>query len=322
SGRWGVVLLVAAACWAPLAAAAQIVTRPVSPYPVLDDPRPTARPQAEPAPPLAPEPDTTLFPTPAAQVMVAPPSPSRFSAAATLAITYLSETNSSLTVATPVLRGLFRIRPHFLAELDWGFALMLDSDVSASARPGNPWLKGWYRGERGRLRWHAGVGVTAPLASVSIGPDGRIERALYNQSAAAWGLWDDWRWTPSRMAVPIPAALSYAFLPKLIATAEAALAPVVGVRDGESGAELLAQLALGARVLLPHDLWLCPRVQAVLLPAASVDRMQMAAGLRVEWTPRFGRFFAGVLVNLDEPLGVFGRGTQSWGIHLGKELDL
>jgi hypothetical protein len=242
--------------------------------------------------------------------------------AATLAASYQSETNSSLTVGTPVLRGLFRIRPHFLAELDWGFALLLDSEVSVSARPGNLWLKGWYRGELGPLSWYAGVGVTAPLASVNIGPDGRIERALYNQSAAAWGLWDDWRWTPGRMAVPIPAALSYALSPRVVATAEAALAPVFGVSNREHGTELLAQFAVGTRLLLLHDFWLCPRLQAVLLPSASVDPLQTAAGLRVEWTPRFGRFFVGALVNLDEPLGVFGRGTQSWGIHLGKELDL
>jgi len=262
------------------------------------------------------------IPVPAAQAVAAPPSPPRFSAAATLAVTHQSETNSSLTVATPVLRGLFRIRPEFLVELDWGFALMLDSQVSASARPGNPWVKGWYRDEHGPLQWYAGVGVTAPLASVSIGPDGRIERALYNQSAAAWGLWDDWRWTPDRMAVPILGALSYTLSPRVIATAEAAVAPVMAVRNGESGTDVLAQVAVGARLLLLHDFWLCPRVQAVLLPSASVDRMQTAAGLRVEWTPRFGRFFVGALVNLDEPLGVFGRGTQTWGIHLGKELDL
>ena len=253
---------------------------------------------------------------------MAPPSPSRFSVGATLVARYQSETNSSLSVGTPVLRGLFAITPHILVELDWGFALMLDSEWSGTARTGNPWLKGWFRGERGPLRWYAGIGATAPLASVSLGPDGRIQGALYKQGAAAWGLWDCWLWTPSRMAVPIPAALSYMLSSGLIATVEAALAPTVGAGNGATGSDLLAQLALGARFLLGRDIWLCPRLQAVLLPSAGVDRVQTAAGLRVEWTPRYGRFFFGALVNLDEPLGVFGRGTQSWGLHLGKELDL
>ncbi len=320
-GRWGVTLLAVGAWWAPLAAQAQPAAPPASPYPVLDEPQPQPA-QGVSGPVRAPGADAVPFPAPAVQAVAAPSSPSRFSAGATLAVTHQSETNSSLTVGTPVLRGLFSIRPHFLVEIDWGFALMLDSENSGSARSGNPWLKGWYRGQWGRLRWYAGVGVTAPLASVNIGPDGRIQRALYNQSAAAWGLWDDWRWTPNRMAVPIPAALAYVVSSELIATVEAALAPVFGAGHGGTDSDLLAQLAVGARFLLSHDIWLCPRLQAVLLPSASVDRLQTAAGLRVEWTPHIGRFFLGALVNLDEPLGVFGRGTQSWGIHLGKEVDL
>jgi hypothetical protein len=319
-GRVGFALLIASALWVSRGAQAQSTEGPASPYPLLDDLPPV--PPPGPAAPLAPTPDAALPPVPVAQVVATPSAPPRYSAGATLAISRSSQTNSSLTVGTPVLRGLFSIKPHILAEIDWGFALMLDSESSTFARSGNPWAKGWYRGEWGRLRWYAGVGITAPIASVSISPDGRNQRALYDQSAAAWGLWDDWRWTPGRMAVPIPAALSFALSPRVIATAEGALAPVFGVRNGESGTDLLAQLAVGARFLLPHDLWLCPRLQAVLLPSTSVDQLQTAAGLRVEWTPRFGRFFVGALVNLDEPLGVFGRGTQNWGIHLGKELDL
>ena len=319
-GRVGFALLVSGALWVSRAAQAQGTEGPASPYPLLDDLRPAQ--QAGTEPPLAAGPDAVSIPSPVAQVVAAPAAPPRYSGAATLAVSRSSQTNSSLTVGTPVLRGLVSVRPHILAEIDWGFALMLDSEWSAFARSGNPWAKGWYRGERGRLHWYAGVGITAPLASVNISPDGRNQRALYNQSAAAWGLWDDWRWTPGRMAVPVPAALSYAFSPRVIATVEAALAPVFGVWNGASGTDLLGQLALGARLLLSRDLWLCPRLQAVLLPSASVDQLQTAAGLRLEWTPRLGRFFLGALVNLDEPLGVFGRGTRNWGIHLGKELDL
>jgi len=97
---------------------------------------------------------------------------------------------------------------------------------------------------------------------------------------------------------------------------------VFGAGHGGSDTDLLAQLAVGVRFLLVGRLWVCPRLQAVLLPSTSVDRLQTAAGLRLELTPSLGRFFLGVLVNLDEPLGVFGRGSRSWGLQLGKELDL
>jgi len=310
-------LLLVGAWSMPSAVKAEPASPPAEAYPVFDDPQP-----APATPALAPPPE----PVPPADAVTAaaptPPPPSRFSAAATLAFTYFGETNSSMAIGSPVLRGLIAITSHVLVEVDWGFALMLDSETSVTTRTGNPWLKGWYRSEHGPLRWYAGVGITAPLASVNIGPDGRTQLALYNHSAAAWGLWDDWRWTPSRMAVPIPAGLSYVVSPGVIATVEAAVAPVIGVRNGESGTDVLAQFAVGGRFRLASDYWICPRFQAVLLPSASVDRLQTAAGLRVEWTPRFGRFFMGALVNLDEPLGVFGRGDRSWGLHLGKELDL
>jgi hypothetical protein len=245
---------------------------------------------------------------------------SRFSFGALLAVSYQSEDDSSQSVAAPVLQARFDITPEISADLDWGFAAELDSEGALSARSGNPWLRGWYRGESEQLRWQLGAGLTVPLATVDIGPDGRIQRALYNLSAAAWGLWDDWRWTPGRLAVPILGGLSYSYAPRLALTGELGLAPVIGVRHAESGTDGLAQLAMGARVMMVHDLFVCPRLQGVLLPSPSVDRLQTAAGLRVEWTPRGHRFFLGALVNLDEPLGVVGRGTRSWGIHLGKEL--
>jgi hypothetical protein len=245
---------------------------------------------------------------------------SRFSFGALLAFTYRSETNSSQLLATPVLQGRFDITPRIASDIEWGFAAEGDSQ-GHSARSGNPWIRGWYRDDSDQLSWRAGAGVSLPLATVNIGTDGRTQRALYNQAAATWGLWDEWRWTPGRLAVPFLAAASYRHTPQVASTAEIGLAPVFGVRNGEGGTDLLAQVALGARLSVSHSLLICPRLQGVLLPSASVDRLQTAAGLRVEWTPGQRRFFLGVLVNLDEPLG-FGRGTRSWGIHLGKELGL
>ena len=244
----------------------------------------------------------------------------RFSLGATLAFAYHAQTHSSQTVSTPVLQGRSNITQHIAADIDWGFAFSLDSEGSTAVRTGNPWFKGWYQGARGQMRWQAGIGVSLPLAAVNLGSDGRLQRALYDQSAAAWGLWDIWRWTPGRMAIPIPAGLSYEISPGILLTGELVLAPVMGVNNGQSGTDLLGQIAVGSRLLLTHSLWLCPRLQAVLLPSSSVDRLQTAAGLRVEWTPSLGRFFLGALVSLDEPVGVFGRGPHSWGIHLGKEL--
>ena len=248
----------------------------------------------------------------------------RYSWGAAMAISHVSETGSSETVATPILQAFVRAMPHADIEVEWPLALMLDSEGlgSAVARSGNPHLGAWYRGESGSARWGVGMAITAPVAMVNLGNDGRLQRQLYNQGAAAWGMWNDWRWATGRMAIPLSGSLSYDLDSEVALLADASVGPIFGVRSGEEGTDLLAQGTVGLRCRLASSFWLTPSVQTVLLPSASVDRLQTAAVLRAELASTIGRLFLGILVNLDEPLGVFGRGTQAWGIHIGKELDL
>jgi hypothetical protein len=57
----------------------------------------------------------------------------------------------------------------------------------------------------------------------------------------------------------------------------------------------------------------------VLLPEVSIDRVQTAASLRVVVATRSGRFFAGMLANIDEPIAAQ-HGIDRWGFHLGREI--
>jgi len=243
---------------------------------------------------------------------------------AAMAVSHISENGSSGTVATPILQALFAPRPYAGIEIEWPLALMLDSEGlgSATARSGNPHLGAWYRRDSGSAWWRVGMAITAPIARVNLGDDGRLQRQLYSQGAAAWGMWDDWRWATGRLAIPLSGSLSYDLDDDAALVVDASVGPIFGVSSGESGTDLLAQIAVGIRVRVANTFWLTPRVQTVLLPSASVDRLQTAAVLRADWASAIGKLFLGILVNLDEPLGVFGRGTQAWGIHFGKELDL
>jgi len=137
---------------------------------------------------------------------------------------------------------------------------------------------------------------------------------------AMWGMWNLWLWSPDRMAVPAMFRVSYT-LPGIATFAfEEAHALVFGVRGGATGTESLEQFALEAKIPIGQRFELSPRFQTVLLPSASVDRFQSAAGLRGTLRTKAGRFFAGLLVNLDAPLGISG-GLQRWGFHVGKEID-
>jgi hypothetical protein len=135
-------------------------------------------------------------------------------------------------------------------------------------------------------------------------------------------MWDDWRWATGRMAIPFSGALSYDLDSDVALLADASLGPVFGVRRNEHGTDLLAQVGVRIRVRLTSSFCLTQSAQTVLLPSASVDRLQTAAVLRAEWASAIGPLFLGILLNLDEPFGLSGRGTQAWGIHFGKELEL
>ena len=226
-------------------------------------------------------------------------------------------------VLSPLLEAAYAFHPHFLLDLAWGFGWLIDSQGlgESTARVGNPQLFALFRSETGPWRFRAGLGVTAPLAHIPLSPDGRLYAFPYNQTMAMWGMWNLWLWSPDRMAVPSMFRVSYTFPGGLAFAFEEANAVVLGVRGDASGTEAIDQFALEAQIPIGSIFVLRPRVQAVLLPSTSVDRWQSAAGLRGTIQTKAGRFFAGFLLNLDEPLGIWG-GLRRWGIHIGKEIDL
>jgi hypothetical protein len=256
----------------------------------------------------------------------APPAaqtPPRFTFGATLGTTAESEPGSTSVVFSPLLEGAYQINPGVLLDLAWGFGWLVDNQGigESTARVGNPMLSGFYRNHFKAWRLRAGLGITAPLAHQPLEMDGRLDAFLFNQTMAMNGMWNAWLWTPDRMAVPVSARADYALAAGYGLAAEGAIAPVIGVRNGASGTDVLGQIALEARLPLGASFDLCPRFQTVLLPKTSFDRLQSAFELRGSLKTEHGRYFAGVLFNLDQPLGIFS-GLNRWGIHLGKEIDL
>ena len=246
----------------------------------------------------------------------------RVSIGGDLAASFENEVGSTSYILAPVLEGAFAIHPRFLLDLSWGAALMIDNQGlgEATGRLGNPLLSGIRRMQQGAWRVRGGIGVTAPVAHYPLGYDGRLYQFVYNQTLAMWGLWNQWLWLPDRMAVPATGAFEYTLPHGQALVIEAGGSPLIGVRR-ESGVTLVAQLATEVRLPLGYDFTFSPRLQVVLLPSTSTDRLQSALGFRLSYATSAGNFFVGSLVNLDRPLGVFG-GLERWGFHVGKEIDL
>jgi hypothetical protein len=283
-------------------------------------------PPAELPPPAAAAPSAPTPPPGAEATAPAPPANAAarpFSLGVRWSTAIIGENDSTSVVNAPWLDGAYAVHPRLLIALGLGFGWLVDNQGLAEStfRAGNPQLSGHYRATWGPWRVQAGLGVTAPLATIPLGSDGRLYAFLYNRTLATAGMWNQWLWQPGRMAVPAFLRASYTLASGLTFVLEHADALVFGVRNGQSGTYFVGQLALEALVPIGAGFALCPRLQTVLLPSTGVDRWQSAAGLRGTLTTGLGRFFLGFLANLDEPIAAQA-GLARWGFHLGKEIDL
>jgi hypothetical protein len=267
---------------------------------------------AEPTPVVAAE-----APAPAAEATM------RYSLGATLAMSLDTESGSDSFLTTPLVEGGYALHRRIFLDLLLGCGWVVDNQgLGESAfRTGNPQLSATYHDQVGAWELRGSLGATAPLAHVPLGADGRLYRSLYNRSRAVWGMWNQWLWYPDRMAVPIALRASHRFSGGQRLAAELEPALVFGATHDASGTDLVGQLAIEAELPDQDRFALCPRLQVVLLPSSSIDRLQTAVALRGVLATRAGRFFAAILFNLDEPLRSVGAG-QRWGFHFGKEMEL
>ncbi|MBN2573952.1 MAG: hypothetical protein JXP73_05245 [Deltaproteobacteria bacterium] len=291
------------------------------PYVALPDAPPPDTPPAEAGPPAA---ETPSPGSPAAAVVQpAAPTPRPFDLGVAWSTAILSENDSTSVVNAPWLEGAYAVHARVLLALGLGFGWLADNQGLAQStfRAANPQLSVHYRATWGRWRLQAGLGATAPVAGIPRGPDGRLYAFLYNRTLAMGGMWNQWLWLPDRMATPLMLRARYAFDNGIVFLVEQADALVFGVRNGAGGTDFVGQLAIQAHLPLGSRFELGPRLQTVLLPEPSLDRWQSAAALRAVYKSRFGRFFLGLLANLDEPIAAQS-GLQRWSLHLGKEIDL
>jgi hypothetical protein len=298
-------------------------TSPQSGAPTAGEPQPSAAAAPTSYPPFAPP----AYAAPTAVPTVAAMAPAAiqedtpaFTFGAELGTTTVGEPNATTVVLAPILDVGLIVHPALALDVAWGFIWAIDGQGS-TGRVGNPMLSGTYRLNVAEWRLRGSIGATAPLASYALGPDGRLYAFDYNQTVGIWGMWNAWLWTPNRMAIPVGVRVDRLFATGESLRAELGVAPVFGVRGDASGNGTFVQGALEGGLSIGSRFELRPRVQIVVLPSDSVDRSQMALGLRGVLKTRYGDYFGGLLVNLDKPYGIFG-GLERWGLHLGKEIGL
>lgn len=234
---------------------------------------------------------------------------------AEFASTYKSEEHDSLWVISPLFGGIYRFKSMAVA-LDWGFASLLSmaekGEDESTFRPGNPRVSALYFNEFGNTYWRLGLGITAPLASIDVGPEGRLQSATYNYAMGMRGEWDAWLWAPWRMSVEIPFKAGVELGKFWRLEGEASAAVLVPAKSHQGDSRVFLQIAGEAGYQI-NPVELGTRIQAVFMPGVESDQAQFSFVPKVSL--QMGAFFAflGVTANLDDPLG--GElGMDRWGL--------
>jgi hypothetical protein len=246
--------------------------------------------------------------------------PGRVSLRGSLGYFSHGEASGSLNVSTLRASAAYAFDERWSIAGDLGLVLLESSpDVGSSVlafRPANPTLYGLYRAPLLEGSYRLGIGGSAPLATLDDDGNGRLQRAALSYASGMAGLWELWLWAPDRGALLLRAELEERLVDKtwvLLTFVPALMVPARGA-FGDDAIDLLLPLALslGAR---HRVVWFGARAQAVLMPTAEPDSLQLAIGpwARVVSGSLFVELLA--LGNVDEPLAG-ARGPGVWGLHL------
>jgi hypothetical protein len=239
-------------------------------------------------------------------------------------LTSRSDDRSELWVLSPVASAAYRVHERWALALDWGVAMAIESPAAGNEESrvgsGNPMLSVAHRlSALEHNRFDVWLGATAPLAWLADGTKRGFSRAMYAHALATRGLWNAWLWAPEQTA--LASGVKWAFKPSrdLRLRAEGALGVTLPLGDvTQDAADLFVQLATaveGSAGLLAFGL----RLQSVLMTADS-DPLQLAIVPYVRANFNVWALDLRTVINLDEPLGVFGAGLDAWGLLISLEV--
>lgn len=237
-----------------------------------------------------------------------------------------SDMGSSIHVLRPTLGARVAVSNSAELTLDWPFAFAIVSpamgDGDSSFRTGNPVAAIYYMKRSDVGYYRIGGAIAPPLAHISGSNDSLLTAAAaYAGASAMNGLWNIWQYEVDRLSLVLPGQFERRS-GHLIYGGDFGLGVLVDTGDANRDAEVVLQLAgmLGGRV---DNVSFGTRLQVVWLATqGGGDNAQLALVpfVQADFSDN-GFLFARFVLNLDEPLGVFGDGvglwSKVWGLHIG-----
>jgi len=255
-------------------------------------------------------------------VDLSPAGPRRFALGGEIGYFSDDQGASSLYLVAPRFAGQYALDERWAIAADFGVVGVLQSPDMGSGeqlavRPGNPTAFMLWHADVAGTRFRIGFGGAAPLAVIERDASSRLQRTAYDYAQALSGLWDVWVWAPSRGAIVGYGKLERDLHPE--ARLELTLAPALLIPAREAFTRDSVDVFLPVAIDLsshkgPVRFGL--RLQAVLMPTAEPDALQLALAPHVRLDLGSGFVEARYTANLDEPLAG-ARGPRSWGLHLG-----
>jgi hypothetical protein len=231
----------------------------------------------------------------------------------------------NVTAITPVLRAELELSSWQLGlDLPFAFA-SVDVVTGASVeengfggRLGDPTLHVDYLTETGALRGTVGLAVAIPTSDSSVGVDADEIAGRFAEVIGAYsrGLWNMWWYLPDVWTLIVPASLEHANSERELGV-EGALAWLLPRSEAR---ENQGVLQIAVRAAMVEDLTVVGlRLQGVLGIEDGLlgnDNFQSSAELFAELRLPIVWLGAGLLVVLDEPLGVLGDGADMWNLRV------
>lgn len=239
---------------------------------------------------------------------------------------YFDDNGQDLHVLTPAARLKTALSEHAELEIDWPSVL---TDVSGGPSDytrflsGNPLLAGYlvkpFEHEDARGYMRIGLGIAPPVIDVDPGTDLVRDITAFSAALATRGWWDAWSYAPDTLSVVVPAQWETLVGGALLIGGDAAaglLFPTDDRIDDDTDLTLQAAGTLGYR---SGPLTVGGKLQGVWLATTDGDNAQLAAVpfVQADVARGAGFVYSRFVLNLDEPLGVFGDGADVWGLYAG-----
>lgn len=231
---------------------------------------------------------------------------------------------SGVLALSPLFGVRVQFAKHVIMDAQWGLSYakvdVINADSESSVRLGNPFLGFHYQGGKKTFSYRAGIGLTAPAATL---PDEIDERptaqTAYTYAAGMRGNWNYFLWYAHAMTVYIPVRVERRKPSGFIWGAEFGAGIMISLNDKNINAKNVPIIQMEGDVGYQATKWLRvgSRFALVIMTNFDAEKTQVSAEPYARFGNETGFGAIRLLLNLDNPHGFSLDKQEIWGLRFG-----